>query len=90
VIGFAAETHQVAQHANLKLVTKSLDAIVANDVSRSDIGFNSDYNAVALFTALGSEITLEGSKRVVAESLIAAFTEMLESKATNIMGTTNG
>jgi phosphopantothenoylcysteine decarboxylase/phosphopantothenate--cysteine ligase len=90
VIGFAAETHQVAQHANQKLVTKSLDAIVANDVSRSDIGFNSDHNAVALFTASGSEITLEGSKRVVAESLIAAFTEMLENKATNIMGTTNG
>ena len=59
-------------------------------VQVGDIGFNSDYNAVALFTALGSEITLEGSKRVVAESLIAAFTEMLESKATNIMGTTNG
>jgi len=88
VIGFAAETHQVAEHANQKLAAKSLDAIVANDVSRGDIGFNSDYNAVALFTASGHESTLEGSKTVVAQSLIASFTEMLENHSAQTVSAT--
>jgi len=88
VIGFAAETHQVAEHANQKLAAKSLDAIVANDVSRGDIGFNSDFNAVALFTASGHESALEGSKTVVAQSLMASFSEMLENHSAQTVSAT--
>ena len=44
VVGFAAETDQVEYHAREKLIGKKLDAVIANDVSRSDIGFNSDDN----------------------------------------------
>lgn len=44
VVGFAAETDQVESHAREKLIGKKLDAVIANDVSRSDIGFNSDDN----------------------------------------------
>jgi phosphopantothenoylcysteine decarboxylase/phosphopantothenate--cysteine ligase len=44
IVGFAAETDHVETHAREKLNRKKLDAIIANDVSRSDIGFNSDDN----------------------------------------------
>ncbi|MGA9355845.1 MAG: bifunctional phosphopantothenoylcysteine decarboxylase/phosphopantothenate--cysteine ligase CoaBC, partial [Terriglobales bacterium] len=45
VIGFAAETENVLENARKKLAAKSLDAIVANDVSREGLGFDSDRNA---------------------------------------------
>lgn len=47
-VGFAAETQDVEVYAADKLVRKNLDMIIANDVSRTDIGFNSDENAVTL------------------------------------------
>jgi phosphopantothenoylcysteine decarboxylase/phosphopantothenate--cysteine ligase len=49
-VGFAAETHDLEAHASRKLAEKKLDAIIANDVSRSDIGFNSEDNQVLLIT----------------------------------------
>ena len=51
VIGFAAETQNVIENARKKLVAKSLDAIVVNDVSREGIGFDSERNAVTILTA---------------------------------------
>lgn len=45
VIGFAAETENLIQNARLKLETKNLDAIVANDVSGNESGFDSDFNS---------------------------------------------
>jgi phosphopantothenoylcysteine decarboxylase / phosphopantothenate---cysteine ligase len=50
VVGFAAETEDVLENARKKLTKKSLDAIVVNDVSRTDIGFDSDRNAVHIIT----------------------------------------
>ena len=50
IVGFAAETENVLENARRKLVTKSLDAIVVNDVSREGIGFDSDRNAVTIIT----------------------------------------
>ncbi len=49
VVGFAAETQDVATYARGKLVNKNLDMIIANDVSNTDIGFNSDNNSVTVF-----------------------------------------
>jgi phosphopantothenoylcysteine decarboxylase/phosphopantothenate--cysteine ligase len=46
VVGFAAESHDVVDAARRKLLRKGCDLIVANDVSRSDAGFESDRNAV--------------------------------------------
>jgi len=46
VVGFAAESHEVVEAARRKLRRKGCDLIVANDVSRSDAGFESDRNAV--------------------------------------------
>lgn len=48
-VGFAAETQDVEQYAKGKLVSKNLDMIACNDVSRSDIGFGSDDNAMTVF-----------------------------------------
>lgn len=49
VVGFAAETQDVEHYARGKLVSKDLDLIACNDVSRSDIGFASDDNAMQVF-----------------------------------------
>lgn len=48
-VGFAAETQNVANYAKGKLKNKNLDMICANDVSQSDLGFNSDNNALTLY-----------------------------------------
>ena len=49
VIGFAAETNDIQENAQKKLTEKNCDWIVANDVSNSFIGFNSDFNEVSIF-----------------------------------------
>ena len=58
VAGFAAETERVAEFAKAKLTKKKLDWIIANDVSRTDIGFDSDQNEVEVHTATGATISL--------------------------------
>ena len=50
VVGFAAETENVLENARKKLSSKSLDAIVVNDVSREGVGFDSDRNAVTIIS----------------------------------------
>jgi phosphopantothenoylcysteine decarboxylase/phosphopantothenate--cysteine ligase len=50
VVGFAAETENVLENARKKLAAKALDAIVVNDVSRPEIGFESERNAVTIIT----------------------------------------
>jgi len=53
-VGFAAETNDLANYAQAKLVAKHLDLLVANDVSRSDSGFGADTNKVYIFHAGGA------------------------------------
>ncbi len=50
IIGFAAETENTLENARQKLLAKSLDAIVVNDVSREGLGFDSERNAVTIIT----------------------------------------
>lgn len=50
VIGFAAETEDVISHAQAKLHSKNLDVVVANDVARSDAGFDAATNAITIIT----------------------------------------
>ncbi|HET9305832.1 MAG TPA: bifunctional phosphopantothenoylcysteine decarboxylase/phosphopantothenate--cysteine ligase CoaBC [Candidatus Sulfotelmatobacter sp.] len=50
LVGFAAETENVLENARQKLLSKNLDAIVVNDVSREGVGFDSDRNAVTIIT----------------------------------------
>ncbi len=49
VIGFAAETNNLNEHAKKKLHEKNCDWIIANDVSDPNIGFGSDYNEISIF-----------------------------------------
>ena len=49
VIGFAAETNNLESYAIKKLNEKNCDWIIANDVSKSNIGFDSDFNEVSIF-----------------------------------------
>jgi phosphopantothenoylcysteine decarboxylase/phosphopantothenate--cysteine ligase len=55
VVGFAAETEHVIDNARQKLHAKKLDAIVANDVTRSDSGFDSRTNAITILTARSND-----------------------------------
>lgn len=50
VVGFAAETQNILENARKKLASKSLDAIVVNDVSGEGMGFDSERNAVTIIT----------------------------------------
>jgi phosphopantothenoylcysteine decarboxylase/phosphopantothenate--cysteine ligase len=71
LVGFAAETTDLLENARKKLETKNLDLIVANDVSRSDAGFNVDTNAVRLLYRDGSSEELPLlSKDEVAQQLL--------------------
>ena len=49
VIGFAAETNDLDKNANIKLISKNCDWIIANDISKKASGFNSDYNEVTIY-----------------------------------------
>jgi phosphopantothenoylcysteine decarboxylase/phosphopantothenate--cysteine ligase len=81
LIGFAAETEKLLEHAGDKLRRKNLDLIVANDVSRSDAGFNVDTNAVRILAADGSveELALM-SKTEVADRLLNRVVALRQSR----------
>ena len=70
LVGFAAETEQVVSRATAKREQKHVDLIVANDVSRSDAGFDVDTNAVTIVGPEGAEsLALQSKDRVAAEIL---------------------
>jgi phosphopantothenoylcysteine decarboxylase/phosphopantothenate--cysteine ligase len=70
LVGFAAETTDVVRHAIEKRARKRCDLIVANDVSRSDIGFGAERNAVTIVDAGGVTAELEGTKAEVAHGIL--------------------
>jgi phosphopantothenoylcysteine decarboxylase/phosphopantothenate--cysteine ligase len=70
LVGFAAETEEVVARATAKLRAKQVDLIVANDVSRSDAGFESHDNEVTLVAADGAvHVPLQSKTRVAAAIL---------------------
>ncbi len=78
VIGFAAETTNVLEYAKAKLEKKKADVIIANDVSNSRIGFNSDHHQVTLLTKDGHIVNLpENSKEELALNI---WESLLEEK----------
>jgi phosphopantothenoylcysteine decarboxylase/phosphopantothenate--cysteine ligase len=70
VIGFAAETENVLENARQKLVSKNLDGIVVNDVSREGVGFDSDRNAVTIITRDEIVEVPETTKQDVAQRVL--------------------
>ncbi|WP_372843498.1 bifunctional phosphopantothenoylcysteine decarboxylase/phosphopantothenate--cysteine ligase CoaBC [Psychrobacter sp.] len=81
VVGFAAETQDVERYARGKLLSKDLDLIACNDVSRADIGFASDDNAMEVFFSARYEhdsIVLEkASKDKIAAQLTTIIGEAI-------------
>lgn len=71
MIGFAAETNDLIMNAQKKIKAKNLDMIVANDVSKKTIGFNSDNNQVTFLFANGDQIKTDvESKQQIANRLV--------------------
>ena len=73
LIGFAAETHDLLDHAKAKLASKGLDVIVANDVTKPGAGFGSEQNAATVIERDGrvTELSLK-SKRELADDILNA------------------
>jgi phosphopantothenoylcysteine decarboxylase/phosphopantothenate--cysteine ligase len=82
LIGFAAETENLLENARKKLTSKRVDAIVLNDVSRTDIGFNSDCNEVTIVMANDTIAVPEASKLDVAQKILEITVGMRRQQAT--------
>jgi phosphopantothenoylcysteine decarboxylase/phosphopantothenate--cysteine ligase len=83
LIGFAAETEDLVGRATEKLRQKHVDLIVANDVSRSDAGFDVDTNAVTIIGNAGPEIVPLQSKHGVAAEVLNRIEGLLSSVRVN-------
>jgi phosphopantothenoylcysteine decarboxylase/phosphopantothenate--cysteine ligase len=77
-VGFAAETENLKMHALEKLSGKRLDMIAANRVGEKDSGFESEDNALVLFTPNGEQDLGRGSKQNLARQLIEAVAVLLK------------
>ena len=75
VVGFAAETENLIQHARNKLETKNLDMIAANQVAHrhdeQDIGFNSEFNALTVLWREGEQVLPNARKSSIARQLVS-------------------
>ena len=71
VIGFSAETENLLQNSKNKLKNKNADWIIANDVSKKDIGFNKDYNEVTIIKSNGKITQLKKNKKSFIASVIS-------------------
>lgn len=85
MVGFAAETQNVEEYAAGKLVAKKLDMIACNDVSRPDIGFASDENAMTVFFAQSYHMEKreleKASKQEISQQLVEAIHDALLQKS---------
>jgi phosphopantothenoylcysteine decarboxylase/phosphopantothenate--cysteine ligase len=88
LIGFAAESQHLFQSAREKLERKNLDMIVANDISRSDIGFNSDFNEVTLLFRDKEQFVIPRAPKdqVAQEVLLQIHRKFLAKKTKNRNG----
>ena len=75
VVGFAAETSELKKNSLKKLAEKNCDWIIANDVSNTEIGFNSDFNKVSIFYKnKNEEIIPKMKKSNIAEEIVNRIT----------------
>jgi phosphopantothenoylcysteine decarboxylase/phosphopantothenate--cysteine ligase len=81
VVGFAAETANLLDHARAKLAKKACDMILANDVSEEGSVMGGDANEVTLLTAGGEETWPRMSKDAVAHKLVGRLAEMLDERS---------
>jgi len=79
LVGFAAETQNVIEYAKSKLERKGLDIIIANDVSRADIGFNQDDNQVTVITKDKTWSPDKTTKNALAGQLVEFIQQQTQS-----------
>ena len=82
LIGFAAETENFLENARTKLLQKRVDAIVLNDVSRPEIGFNSDRNEVTIVTSTDVISVPIATKTEVAQEILQAAVRLRKQPVT--------
>ena len=82
LVGFAAEfgAGNVVAYGRDKLARKGLDAVVVNDISRSDIGFDADANEVTILTARGERNVARAAKGEVARAVLDAVVELRKER----------
>ena len=81
LVGFAAETDQVLEHARAKLKAKNLDLIIANDLNREGAGFGEDTNIVTMITRSGETTDLPlMSKDQIAAKIVDKVAEILRKQ----------
>ena len=71
LVGFSAETENLIENSIKKLNQKYCDMVVANDVSKKNMGFNSDYNKVSIIEKNGEIINLVRNKKSYIAAKIA-------------------
>jgi phosphopantothenoylcysteine decarboxylase/phosphopantothenate--cysteine ligase len=87
LIGFAAEHGEGAvERGRAKLERKRLDAVVVNDVSRSDIGFDSEENEVTIVSATGEQAVPRGPKEAVAAAVLDAVVQLRAPAGSTVSG----
>jgi phosphopantothenoylcysteine decarboxylase/phosphopantothenate--cysteine ligase len=85
LVGFAAETDHVAEHARQKLAAKAADLIVANDVTAAGAGFDHETNIVTLYPRDGRELPLPRmSKLEVAYRILDAALEIRRAQRNEV------
>ncbi len=81
LVGFAAETEKLIDHAYDKLKRKNLDLIIANDVSKPGIGFGSDKNEVTIIDKTGyARYIPEKSKEEIADAILDSVKRVLKKR----------
>ncbi len=76
IVGFCAESENLLQNAKEKITKKGCDFLIANDISRKDIGFSSDYNEVTILKKNGESKKLErASKQEIARQILKEINE---------------
>jgi phosphopantothenoylcysteine synthetase/decarboxylase len=86
LVGFAAETENLVENARGKLLKKGCDMVVANDVSRKDIGFDSDENEVTLVFRDNEETVAKADKHRIAHSVMEVAIGMEEDRQRSLDG----
>jgi phosphopantothenoylcysteine decarboxylase/phosphopantothenate--cysteine ligase len=81
LVGFAAETEELVNHAAAKRTAKHVDLIVANDVSRSDAGFDVEANEVTIIGPDGTEALPLQSKSRVAAAILDRVERLLKAES---------
>jgi len=81
LVGFAAETKNIIKNAQEKMKEKGLDLIVANDVTKDDAGFDSDFNQVSIIAPQGKVLKTEKmSKREISQIIFDKIEDIIGRK----------